>query len=243
MNTDNMAISGETIDYGPCAFMDVYDPQTVFSSIDQQGRYAFKNQPHSAHWNLARFAETLLPLLDTDIKKATSLAEEAIEAFGDLFQRHWLAIMRKKLGLLNDEAGDSALISAFLQWMQRTKADYTNSFRALGAGNLPDQSAFQDPEFQAWHADWQNRLSRNVEPLASARRLMQATSPAIIPRNHQVEAALDAANDHADFSVMHRLLAALENPFADASDDAGDYAEYQNPPPPSDRAYQTFCGT
>jgi serine/tyrosine/threonine adenylyltransferase len=239
MNTDNMAISGETIDYGPCAFMDAYDPQTVFSSIDHQGRYAYKNQPHSAHWNLARFAETLLPLLDADTKEATRLAEEAIESFGDLFQRHWLAVMRKKLGLFNDEAEDGALIGALLQWMQRTKADYTNSFRTLAAKNLLEQPAFQDQEFLEWHANWQKRLSRNPKPLKSARSLMRAASPAIIPRNHRVEAALAAANDQADFSVMHRLLAALENPFSDTED----YTEYQKPPPPSEQAYQTFCGT
>jgi uncharacterized protein YdiU (UPF0061 family) len=185
-----------------------------------------------------------LPLLDTDIKKATHFAEEAIESFGDLFQRHWLATMRKKLGLFNDEAEDSALVGALLQWMQRTNADYTNSFRALGAENLLEQPALQDPEFQdqefqEWHANWQKRLSRNSKPLKSAHSLMRATNPAIIPRNHRVEAALGAANDQADFSVMHRLLAALENPFSDAEE----FAEYQNPPPPSERAYQTFCGT
>jgi uncharacterized protein YdiU (UPF0061 family) len=239
MNTDNMAISGETIDYGPCAFMDAYDPQTVFSSIDHQGRYAYKNQPRSAHWNLARFAETLLPLLDADIKKATHIAQKAIESFSDLFQRHWLATMRKKLGLFNDETKDSALVGALLQWMQRTNADYTNSFRALAAENLLEQPAFQDHEFQEWHANWQERLSRNSKPLKSARSLMRATSPAIIPRNHRVEAALAAANDQADFSVMYRLLAALESPFSDAEE----YAEYQKPPPPGERAYQTFCGT
>ena len=239
MNTDNMAISGETIDYGPCAFMDAYDPQTVFSSIDQQGRYAYENQPQLAHWNLARFAETLLPLLDTDAKKAMDLANEAIQSFGGLYQRHWLAAMRKKLGLLTEEAEDGALGSDLLQWMRQNNADYTNSFRALADETLLAQPAYQDPVFQAWHAKWQGRLARNQKPLTAAQSLMRTNNPAIIPRNHQVEAALAAANDNADLTVMHRLLAALENPYTDSEE----YAEYKNPPPPSDRPYQTFCGT
>ena len=239
MNTDNIAISGETIDYGPCAFMDAYDPQTVFSSIDEQGRYAYKNQPRLAHWNLARFAETLLPLLDADIEKSTDLAKEAIEAFGELFEQHWLATMRKKLGLFNEEAEDGGLIGALLQWMHSTNADYTNSFRALTAENLLEQPAFGDREFQDWHAKWQTRLLRNPKSLKSAHSLMLATNPAIIPRNHQVEAALAAASDQADYSVMHRLLAALEKPYSDTDE----YAEYRNPPAPTDRPYQTFCGT
>jgi uncharacterized protein YdiU (UPF0061 family) len=239
MNSDNMAISGETIDYGPCAFMDAYNPATVFSSIDRNGRYSYSNQSYIAQWNLARFAETLLPLLDTDIKKSTSIAEDAIESFGDIFQRHWLAGMRKKLGLFGEESEDIKLVGSLLEWMQRNDVDYTNSFRTLALESILDQPAFQDREFLDWQTSWQARLARNSKPLRSSHCLMRANNPAIIPRNHRVEAALTAASEQGDYSLIRSLLEALKNPY----DDVSEYADYKSPPPPDEDVYKTFCGT
>lgn len=239
MNTDNMAISGETIDYGPCAFMDAYDPYTVFSSIDYYGRYAYSNQPHMAQWNLTRFAETLLPLIHPVQEKALALAEEAINAFPDGYQAYWLAGMRKKLGLFTEEAGDTELFATLLAWMHAHKADYTNTFRALASEALPEDAKFHDAEFAAWQARWQERLSRQSDSKESSFCLMRANNPAIIPRNHRVEEALTAASDHGDYSLMQRLLAAVANPYADVPE----YRDYRTPPAPSARAYQTFCGT
>lgn len=239
MNTDNMTISGETIDYGPCAFMDAYDPNTVFSSIDQHGRYRYSNQPHIAQWNLARFAETLLPLLHPDQEKAVALAEDAIHHFPVIFQEHWLAGMRKKLGLSSEEAEDIELIETLLTWMQQHQADYTNTFRALAAETLPDDTLFCDAEFIKWHVRWQARLLRQAEPKQSSLCLMRAHNPAIHPRNHRVEEALAAASERSDYSLLQRLLAAVTNPYADAPE----YQDYRTPPLPSERVCQTFCGT
>ena len=239
MNTDNMSISGETIDYGPCAFIDGYDPDTVFSSIDQHGRYRYKNQPLMAQWNLARFAETLLPLLDPSQEKAITIAEEAIHAFPQRYQIQWMAGMRRKLGLYTEEAEDAELISTLLDWMQQQQTDYTNFFRALSVSRLNDQIASQDTEFAAWHAGWKSRLSRQPGSADTAYHIMQQSNPTIIPRNHRVEEALSAASDHGDFTPMKRLLAALANPFADLAE----FNDLRTPPPPSERIYQTFCGT
>ncbi|SET23233.1 Uncharacterized conserved protein YdiU, UPF0061 family [Nitrosomonas marina] len=239
MNTDNMAISGETIDYGPCAFMDEYDPYTVFSSIDDHGRYGYHNQSRAAQWNLARFAETLLPLLDSAQDKALTLAEEAVHAFPDIFQQYWLNGMRKKLGLMNEEASDVELIEALLTCMHQHHADYTNTFRSLAAERLPDDALFQDSAFIAWHAQWQARLARQPESRAVAFNVMQASNPALLPRNHRVEAALTAASDHGDYDEMQCLLAAVSDPYIDAPE----YNEYRTPPTASERVRQTFCGT
>lgn len=239
MNTDNTAISGETIDYGPCAFMDVYDPDTVFSSIDHHGRYRYCNQPHIAQWNLARFAETLLPVLDSDQDKAVALAEEAIHHFPALFQKHWITGMRKKLGLFTEETEDIELVDTLLLWMQQQKTDYTNTFRALASETLPDDTVFNNGEFVTWHSRWQARLSRQTEAKQASVSLMRTHNPAIHPRNHHVEAALDAATEHGDYSLLQRLLAAVSNPF----DDLPEYQDYRTPPAPSERVYQTFCGT
>ena len=239
MNTDNMAISGETIDYGPCAFMDEFDPQTVFSSIDQHGRYAYGNQSHVAQWNLARFSETLLPLLDPVQEKALALAEEAVYAYPGKFRYYWLVGMRKKLGLLTEEAEDTELIEILLSCMHKHYADYTNTFRALATEILPKEPIFCDPVFIAWRKQWQTRLTRQAESKQSAFGLMQAHNPAIVPRNHQVEAALEAASVHGDYTVMHRLLAVLANPYADMPE----YDDYRAPPSAAERVYQTFCGT
>lgn len=237
MNTDNMAISGETIDYGPCAFMDVYDPATVFSSIDEQGRYAYGNQPYFAAWNLTRFAETLLPLLHADQEQAVQLAQEAIGDFRPLFDRHWLAGMQAKLGLFNAEPQDKALIERLLNMMKEYRADYTNTFLAL---TFKREAAVLSgrPEFDQWRELWQARRRRQQESDESSHQLMRRSNPAVIPRNHRVEAALESAAQQ-DYSVMERLLAVVANPYAHSPGQA----EYAAPPAPSNRPYRTFCGT
>ena len=239
MNTDNMTISGETIDYGPCAFMDAYDPNTVFSSIDHHGRYSYSSQSRAAQWNLARFAETLLPLLHSEQEKALTLAEEAIHSFPDIFQAYWLSGMRKKLGLFTEEAEDNQLIETLLIWMQKHQADYTNSFRALAAESLLKEDVFRNAAFVEWHARWQARLSRQSESKQSSFCLMQANNPVIHPRNHHVEKALAAASERGDYSLIQQLLAAVTNPYTDAPE----YRDYRTPPTPSERVHQTFCGT
>ncbi|ULL16053.1 YdiU family protein [Paenibacillus sp. H1-7] len=239
MNTDNMALSGETIDYGPCAFIDAYDPATVFSSIDSQGRYAFGNQPSIAAWNLARLAEALLPLLHSDEDQAIQLAEAELSHFAELFQRHWLSGMRAKLGLLNEEPDDEALIEDLLNMMQKHRADYTNTFRALTFDKLEETGMSGSPEFIEWHKKWQARRGRQQESEAASHQLMKSSNPAVIPRNHRVEEALDAAVDEGDYSVMERLLDALSSPY----EHSGKQAEYCSLPDPSSRRYRTYCGT
>ncbi|WP_046180965.1 protein adenylyltransferase SelO [Domibacillus tundrae] len=239
MNTDNMTISGETIDYGPCAFMDTYDPETVFSSIDVQGRYAYGNQPMIAGWNLARFAETLLPLLDENQEKAIDLAEGAISDFSALYDTHWLAGMRAKLGLFNEEPEDKSLVEDLLGMMQKNRADYTNTFRALTFNKHEDTVLSGTEEFTQWNERWQARLGRQEESKVSSAQLMQNSNPAVIPRNHRVEEALEAAVEKGDYSVMERLLDVLSSPYA-YSHEQDDYAKL---PPQSLRPYRTFCGT
>jgi uncharacterized protein YdiU (UPF0061 family) len=231
MNTDNMAISGETIDYGPCAFMDHYHPSTVFSSIDHQGRYAYANQPNIAQWNLARFAETLLPLLAAEQEPAIEIAEAAIRAFPGRYRAHWLARMRSKLGLITEEDGDAALVEDLLGEMQLGQLDFTNTFRTLASEEAIPQG------LENWLARWQARLQRQDGGPAAARQLMHAVNPAVIPRNQMVEAALDAATERNDLRPVHELLAVLTKPF-----DTPDHARYTTPAPAGQR-YQTFCGT
>jgi len=238
MNTDNMAISGETIDYGPCAFMNTYRPDTVFSSIDHAGRYAYSNQPAIAQWNLARLAETLLPLLDLDQQKGIAIAMEALGDYPALFERYWLAGMRKKLGLQTEEAGDIKLIQTLLDWMQQVRADFTNTFRDLSSQSPPTGDQYRSPDFLAWHSRWQERVSRDGQSGSSALAQMRSVNPAVIPRNHRVEEALSAAEEHDDLSVLHRLLASLASPYQAE----GASAPYQDPPL-DDRNYRTFCGT
>ncbi|WP_366923375.1 YdiU family protein [Metallumcola ferriviriculae] len=239
MNTDNMALSGETIDYGPCAFMDAYDPATVFSSIDTQGRYAYGNQPHIAGWNLARFAETLLPLLDVNQGQAVKLAQDAISEFAELYHHHWLAGMRAKLGIFNQEQQDESLIEGLLGVMQKYGADYTNTFLALTFDTPEDTVLSGKPEFTQWHELWQERLDRQQESKTSSAQLMRDSNPSLIPRNHRVEAALEAAVKQQDYSVMERLLTVLSNPYAHSPEQAS----YSTLPEPSSRPYRTFCGT
>ncbi|KRE47983.1 protein adenylyltransferase SelO [Paenibacillus sp. Soil724D2] len=239
MNTDNMAISGETIDYGPCAFMDAYDPATVFSSIDKQGRYAYGNQPYIAAWNLARFAETLLPLLHDDEEQAVKLAEGAIASFSEVYHRNWFAGMRSKLGIFNEEQQDESLIKDLLTMMQKYSADYTNTFRALTFDKPEESALFGNTEFTQWHEQWQERLGRQQETKDSSQQLMRSSNPAIIPRNHRVEEALEAAVKQGDYSVMERLLDVLSRPFAHSPEQA----DFSTLPVLLDHPYQTFCGT
>lgn len=238
MNTDNMTISGETIDYGPCAFMDTYDPETVFSSIDIYGRYAYKNQPNMAVWNLARFAETLLPLLSTDQDEAINLAEDALSEFSEIFKNNWISGMRAKLGIFNEETEDKELITNLLSIMQKYKADYTNTFRALTLGDLDDTEILNSEEFKEWYKMWQERLSRQDESKDLSKKLMKSNNPAVIPRNHRVEEALEAA-EKGDYSVMDKLLDVLINPFEYSKDQE----EYAKLPKPSSCKYKTYCGT
>ncbi|MGA7827400.1 MAG: YdiU family protein [Geobacteraceae bacterium] len=239
MNTDNMALSGETIDYGPCAFMDTYDPATVFSSIDLNGRYAYGNQPNIVQWNLARFAETLLPLLDANQEKAIQLANEALATFPETFRRYRLSGMQGKLGLFTAEEADMELIQELLTCMQQNHADYTNTFRDLAAETFAETPLFRDETFLKWHRHWQERLTRQPQSAEECKTLMRAHNPAVIPRNHRVEEALEAAVERRDFTVMTRLLHALSRPY----DERPEYDEYRLPPEPSDQCYQTFCGT
>jgi serine/tyrosine/threonine adenylyltransferase len=236
MNTDNMAISGETIDYGPCAFMNVYHPETVFSSIDRGGRYAYGNQPHIAQWNLARFAETLLPLFDPDGDKAVALAMEVLNDFPRQFQEDWQAGLRKKLGLQTDLPGDVELIESLLDWMVNSRADFTNTFRDLSESHPPTGQRYADPQFQDWFVRWKSRLGPGCH--ATAATFMRSVNPAVIPRNHRVEEALRAAEDEDDLGPLHRLLDALSVPF----ETRGDFSEYRDPPE-DESGYRTFCGT
>ncbi|QGU95380.1 YdiU family protein [Clostridium bovifaecis] len=239
MNTDNMTISGETIDYGPCAFMDAYDPATVFSSIDTRGRYAYGNQAHIAAWNLARFAETLLPLLHDNQEQALKLAQDEISNFTELYHRNWIMGMRAKLGIFNEEPQDESLIEDLLSMMQKYHADYTNTFRALTFGKLLDIDFFATTEFDQWHKVWQSRLDRQQETKDSSYKLMRNSNPSIIPRNHRVEEALEAAVEQGDYSVMERLLDVLSRPYAHSVEQE----DYSTLPMPSNRPYRTFCGT
>jgi serine/tyrosine/threonine adenylyltransferase len=237
MNTDNMAISGETIDYGPCAFMDAYDPSTVFSSIDARGRYAYGNQPGIAQWNLARLAETLLPLLHAEEERAVAMATETLGVFAQRFQHHWLAGMRRKLGLFTEEAEDLSLVEALLAWMQEAKADFTNTFAGLAHDVTPKVADGAGENFSRWHERWRARLARQSQSLAESENLRRAHNPAFIPRNHLVEAALAAAEQN-DLTVMERLLEVLAAPY-DHARHAPDYRL----PAPAGACYQTFCGT
>lgn len=207
--------------------------------IDIHGRYAYGNQPHIGEWNITRFAESLLPLLHVHQDQAVKLAEGAISNFSKLYHNNWFAGMRKKLGLFNEEMQDESLIDDLLKMMHKYNADYTNTFRALTFDKQEDTSLSGTKEFTQWHELWQKRLSRQQESKASSHQLMRNSNPAIIPRNHRVEAALEAAVKQGDYSVMERFLDVLSNPYAHSLEQA----DYCVPPEPSDRPYRTFCGT
>lgn len=236
MNTDNMALSGETIDYGPCAFMEACDPATVFSSIDRHGRYAYGRQPHIAQWNLARLAEALLPLFDDDEEKAIEIANESIGRFEPRFKHHWLAGMRSKLGLFTEESEDTTLVESLLEWMRQTQADFTNTFRDLSQPASGQLSS--NPDYLDWYRRWQTRLGRQPQSPTEVLERMQRHNPAFIPRNHKVEEALAAAVVKGDLSVMERLLAVLAKPYDHTQRPQGDYGA-----PSNLESYRTFCGT
>jgi uncharacterized protein YdiU (UPF0061 family) len=245
MNTDNMAVAGETIDYGPCAFMDEYDPGTVFSSIDVQGRYAYGNQPRIALWNLTRLAETLLPLFGDDPERAVADAEDALKAFAPTFEAHYHAGLRRKLGLFEEREGDLELAGDLLKRMAESSADFTLTFRHLAeaagpAGNAePVRERFIDPtSFDAWAEGWRNRLAQEPQDAATRQAAMRAVNPAFIPRNHRVEAAIQAGL-RDDFGPFEELLAVLSRPY----EDQPDFAVYMDPPEPHQRVTRTFCGT
>ncbi|WFU09866.1 YdiU family protein [Rhizobium sp. CB3090] len=246
MNTDNMTISGETIDYGPCAFMDHYNAATVFSSIDQQGRYAYANQPGIGQWNIARLGETLLPLIDPSEDVAVDLANAVLKAYGERFQTPWLAGMRAKIGLVAEEDGDLDLIQALLALMQQQEADFTLAFRRLAAlaeseaNETAFAASFKDPEStKPWLARWRERLSRDPQAPAERAQAMRSVNPAFIPRNHRIEQAIEAAIEDGDFSLFEALLTVLAKPY----EDQPAFAPYAEPPQPAERVLQTFCGT
>jgi uncharacterized protein YdiU (UPF0061 family) len=241
MNTDNMAVSGETIDYGPCAFLDVYDPATTFSSIDRDGRYAYGSQPGIAHWNLARLAESLLPLLPGGEEAALDAAKSVIGTFPGRFERHYLAGAREKLGLTTEEEGDRELFMALLRWMHAAQADFTATFASLAPlaeADSPVPGAPGGEAFAAWSTQWLARLARQPGSRADAAARMRCANPLVIPRNHRVEEALTAA-EAGDLAPFERLLAAIRAPFANTPDNE----PYRAGPPAGCGPYRTFCGT
>ena len=236
MNTDNMAISGETIDYGPCAFMDQYDPKTVFSSIDKFGRYAFSNQPPITKWNLARFAECLIPLIDKDEGTAIKIATELIDNFQNIYEEKWLNMMRDKLGLFGEDKNDLTLINKLLDWMKNNNADYTNTFCHLMGVKIDDEVYIND-DFKSWTNEWEKRLKLNNSSEKHL-EIMKKTNPVVIPRNQKVEEALAYA-DKGNLETMNKLLKVLSNPYSDQEN----INEFQKPATIGNEKYQTFCGT
>jgi uncharacterized protein YdiU (UPF0061 family) len=237
MNTDNMTISGETIDYGPCAFMDQYHPKTVFSSIDKFGRYAYSNQPPIAKWNLARFAECLIPLIDKDEKAAIKIATDVIDNFQNIYEKKWLNMMRDKLGLFGEDKNDRKLIDDLLNWMEKHKIDYTNTFCHLMEIKI-DDNTYKEEAFITWFEEWKKRSKLNNSSKEKQIELMKKNNPIVIPRNHKVEEALSEAYN-GNLEKMNKLNNVLKNPYSNQED----IAEYQVPAPMTDEKYQTFCGT
>ena len=238
MNTDNMALSGETIDYGPCAFMDTFAPDTVFSSIDHKGRYAYANQPYIAQWNLARLAESLLPLMDGKKEEIIASAEDLLNSFEQIYKSKWLSMMGSKLGFAETGQEDEKLITELLDWMHKNSVDFTNTFLKLCKEEIPNGALYASESFQSWHVRWQNRLRKEEQGLEASFDLMRSVNPAVIPRNHKVEEALQAGEE-GNFKPFHDLLNAVEKPYVD-----GDHLlPYQAPPEPGEKVLQTFCGT
>jgi uncharacterized protein YdiU (UPF0061 family) len=237
MNTDNMSISGDTIDYGPCAFMDTYDPKTVFSSIDQMGRYAYCNQPIITKWNLSRFAECLIPLINKNQDKAIQLATEIINSFEIKYKEKWLNMMRDKLGLFGEDEKDKILILDLLTWMHQRKVDYTNTFCHLMNEQIKENKIYEDEDFQNWKKRWDERLKINNNTPEKYLKLMKTVNPLIIPRNHKVEESLKAA-EKDNIKLITELVAVLKNPYTEQNNTF----EYQTASG-LDEKYQTFCGT
>ena len=238
MNTDNMTISGETIDYGPCAFMDVYDPKTVFSSIDQLGRYSYSNQPTITKWNLARFAECLIPLINENENVAISIATETINKFEKKYETKWLNMMRDKLGLFGEDTKDKILILDLLNWMHENKADYTNTFCILMNEKIIKDNIYDDNNFLIWKKKWQERLKINNNTPEKCLRLMRSVNPLFIPRNHMVEEALQSANT-GNLSLLEKLIDVLKKPYEKQKENG----IYQLSKSLDDKKYQTYCGT
>jgi uncharacterized protein YdiU (UPF0061 family) len=252
MNTDNMSIAGETIDYGPCAFLDTYDPATAFSSIDRHGRYAYGNQPRIALWNLTRLAEALLPLLSDDETRAVAEAEAALTGFAGLFEDAYHSGLNRKLGLATTRDGDTVLAGDLLKTMAENEADFTLTFRRLAAA-VPDLGSDPEPEaieavrslfidptaYDRWAERWRRRLADEPGDAAAQRTLMRTVNPAFIPRNHQVEAMIEAAVEWQDFAPFKTLLSVLARPY----EDQPDFARYAEAPEGGGRGYRTFCGT
>ena len=236
MNTDNMSISGETIDYGPCAFMDYYNPKTVFSSIDQFGRYSFSNQPPITKWNLTRFAECLIPLIDKDENTSIKIATETLDNFEKIYEKKWLNMMRDKLGLFGEDSNDYELIDELLNWMENSKADYTNSFCYLMDVKLKDQKIYEDIKFSSWFSKWEKRRLSNSVSKQKSLDLMRSSNPIVIPRNHNVEKALTLAGENK-LEYLNKLLSILKKPY-EINEDYSDYQIASN-----NNEYQTFCGT
>ena len=237
MNTDNMTISGETIDYGPCAFMDTYDPKTVFSSIDKMGRYAYCNQPAITKWNLSRFAECLIPLIDEDEDKAVKSATELIDTFGKKYEEKWLNMMRNKLGLIGEDNKDKFLIVDLLTWMHQNKVDYTNTFCHLMNLKDYDDDIYKDNSFQNWKKNWQERLKLNNNTSENCTKLMRGVNPLVIPRNHKIEDSLEKANEN-NLEPFNKLLEILKEPY-EQQENISDYLRMDS----SSKEYKTFCGT
>jgi uncharacterized protein YdiU (UPF0061 family) len=237
MNTDNMTISGETIDYGPCAFMDQYHPKTVFSSIDKFGRYAYSNQPPITKWNLARFAECLIPLIDKNEETAIKIATDVIDNFQNIYEKKWINMMRDKLGLFGEDKNDRQLIDDLLNWMKKYKIDYTNTFCHLMEIKIDDKT-YKDEAFITWFDEWKKRSKLNNSSKEKQIELMKKNNPIVIPRNHKVEEALTEANN-GNLEKMKKLNDILKNPYSNQED----IAEYQVPAPIGNEKYQTFCGT
>lgn len=238
MNTDNTTISGETIDYGPCAFMDNYNPNTVFSSIDRMGRYSYQNQPEIIKWNLAKLAESLLPLIDNDINNAVEIAQNRINLFDNIYQEKWLQMMKNKLGIIDENKSDSILIADLLDWMKKNSVDFTNTFADLTDKNILSKKQYKCQNFKGWYIRWQNRITQNNNTVSNAIKIMQTTNPDVIPRNHKVEQAIEAAYKN-DINPTKELLKALQSPYKYNEN----FKEYKTPPSNSERIYQTFCGT
>ncbi|MDA9177152.1 YdiU family protein [Candidatus Pelagibacter sp.] len=238
MNTDNMTVSGETIDYGPCAFMDQYHPQTVFSSIDQNGRYSYNNQPRITKWNIARFAECIIPLIDQDEQKAISIATETINNFEKLYEEKWLNMMRDKLGLFGEDRDDKHLIFELLTWMENNKADFTNTFCNLMEIQSIKDPIYQNQEYLNWTAKWKKRLEKNNTEKEKYLELMRSVNPIFIPRNHKVEEALKDASENK-LETLNQLLEVIKYPYKDN----GMLMDYQRPMSNENGEYKTFCGT
>jgi uncharacterized protein YdiU (UPF0061 family) len=236
MNTDNMSISGETIDYGPCAFLDYYNPKTVFSSIDKLGRYSFSNQPPITKWNLARFAECLIPLIDKNENESIRIATETIDNFQIIYERKWLNMMRDKLGLFGEDKDDLRLINNLLNWMKTNKADYTNTFCYLMDIDLDNDGKYKDQKFINWLKNWEKRILKKNTSKENSINLMKKNNPLIIPRNHKVEEALEAANNN-ELKPMYDLLSVLKKPYTKQIN----IEKFQEPS--NNQNYQTFCGT